>query len=223
MFSTGGRYAEGGIYETPDSQVAVYQFDDLVMTFELTLYTPYMLKSDPELRESDMIPYWPQNATRIEIYGTLGLMFVGRHGGGWEVYDRPRMTWYPWSCGGRTAGFRMHPTSKTLSIASSPAIAPCRHRARGTSQHAAQPIRQHQLSTGRGMPENRCCLRVDHRQRPSRCACSGVNTASRGSCGTRCRISRFSLRFTYFSAFRRSWPGRSPAGCPPARCDTSSR
>ena len=31
--------------------MAVYQFDDLVMTFELTLYTPYMLKSDPELRE----------------------------------------------------------------------------------------------------------------------------------------------------------------------------
>ena len=30
------------------------------------------------VRNSDMIPYWAQNATRIEIYGTKGLMIVGR-------------------------------------------------------------------------------------------------------------------------------------------------
>jgi predicted dehydrogenase len=89
VYCTGGRYAEPGADETPDSQVAVFQFDKLVMTFELTLYTPYMLKTDAEIRNSDMIPYWPQNATRIEIYGTEGVMYVGRHGGGWEVYQRP--------------------------------------------------------------------------------------------------------------------------------------
>ncbi len=90
VYSTGGRFAEKGVFETPDSQIAVFKYDDLVMTFELTLYTPYMLKSDPELRDSDMHPYWPQNATRIEIYGSQGLMYVGRHGGGWQVYDRPK-------------------------------------------------------------------------------------------------------------------------------------
>ena len=90
VYSTGGRYAEDGIFETPDTQVAVFQFDNLLMTFELTLYTPYMLKSDPELRESDMFPHWPQNATRIEIYGTEGVMVVGRHGGGWQVFERPK-------------------------------------------------------------------------------------------------------------------------------------
>jgi len=90
VYSTGGRYAEEGVFESPDTQVAVYQFDDLVMIFELTLYTPYMLKSDPELRDSDMYPYWPQNAERIEIYGSQGLMIVGRHGCGWQVYDRPK-------------------------------------------------------------------------------------------------------------------------------------
>jgi predicted dehydrogenase len=89
VYCTGGRYAEKGADETPDSQVGVFQFDNLVMTFELTLYTPYMLKTDAEIRQSDMIPYWPQNATRIEIYGTEGVMYVGRHGGGWEVYERP--------------------------------------------------------------------------------------------------------------------------------------
>lgn len=88
--STGGRYAESGALETPDTQVALFRFDDLVMTFDLTLYTPYMLKSDPELRQNDIIPYWPQNSTRIEIYGSKGVMFAGRHGGGWEVYERPK-------------------------------------------------------------------------------------------------------------------------------------
>jgi hypothetical protein len=31
-----------------------------------------------------------QCATRIEIYGTKGLMMVARHGGGWQVFDRPK-------------------------------------------------------------------------------------------------------------------------------------
>ncbi len=90
VYSTGGRYAEEGVFESPDTQVAVYQFDNLVMTFELTLYTPYMIKSDAELRDSDMFPYWPQNAERIEIYGSKGLMIIGRHGCGWQVFARPK-------------------------------------------------------------------------------------------------------------------------------------
>jgi predicted dehydrogenase len=89
-YSIGGRFAGEGVADTPDSQVAVYEFDKMVMTFELTLYTPYMLKSDPELRDNDIFPYWPQNATRIELFGTEGLMVVGRHGGGWQVFDRPK-------------------------------------------------------------------------------------------------------------------------------------
>ncbi|NQU21555.1 MAG: Gfo/Idh/MocA family oxidoreductase [Candidatus Nealsonbacteria bacterium] len=90
VYSTGGRYAGTGAADTPDTQVAVYDFDKLMVTFELTLYTPYMLKTDGFLRDNDMFPYWPQNATRIEIYGTKGLMCVGRHGGGWQVYIRPK-------------------------------------------------------------------------------------------------------------------------------------
>jgi len=86
VYSVGGRFAEEGVLESPDTQVAVYEYDDMVMTFEMTLYTPYMYKTDPEVRNSDMFPYWPQNATRIEIYGSDGLMVVGRHGGGWQVF-----------------------------------------------------------------------------------------------------------------------------------------
>jgi hypothetical protein len=65
-------------------------FDGLVMTLEATLYTPYMLKTDGEIRQSDIFPYWPQNSTHFEIYGSEGVMYVGRHGGGWQVFVRPK-------------------------------------------------------------------------------------------------------------------------------------
>ena len=69
--------------------MAVYEFDELVMTFEMTLYTPYMILADQALRDGDIFPHWPQNASRIEIFGTKGLMVVGRHGMGWQVFGRP--------------------------------------------------------------------------------------------------------------------------------------
>jgi predicted dehydrogenase len=90
VFSTGGRFHTTGAAETPDTQVATYDFDTMLVTFEMTLYTPYMLKIAPQIRQSlTEYPYWPQCATRIEIYGDRGLMIVGRHGGGWQVFDRP--------------------------------------------------------------------------------------------------------------------------------------
>lgn len=90
VYSVGGRFAEEGVLESPDTQVAVYEYDDMVMTLELTLYTHYMYKTDGGIRNSDMFPYWPQNATRIEIYGTDGMMVIGRHGGGWQVFTNPQ-------------------------------------------------------------------------------------------------------------------------------------
>ena len=89
-YSVGGRYDSVGAAETPDTQIAVYELDGLLVTFELTLYTPYMLKIDPEVRNGDLFPLWQHCATRIEIYGTEGVMFVGRHGGGWQVFERPK-------------------------------------------------------------------------------------------------------------------------------------
>ena len=90
VYSTGRRF-EPGAAESPDTQIAVWDCDDMVVSFELTLYTPYMLKIAPNIRESlTEYPYWPQCATRIEIYGSAGLMYVGRHGGGWQVFDRPK-------------------------------------------------------------------------------------------------------------------------------------
>jgi predicted dehydrogenase len=87
-------YVAGGIFsrkddsETPDTLVSTYEFDDLTFTFELALYPDYMEKIGN--RNSDIFPVWQNCATRIELFGTKGLMVVGRHGGGWQVFDRPK-------------------------------------------------------------------------------------------------------------------------------------
>ena len=94
VYSTGGRFAtdpETLVAETPDTQIALYDYDKLLVSFELTLFGNYMLKTDPVVRNNDMFPYWMQNSTRIEIFGTEGMMVVGRHGGGWQVFVRPKI------------------------------------------------------------------------------------------------------------------------------------
>ena len=91
VYCVGGIFNSQGAAETPDTQSAVFEFPDkLLMTYDQTLYTPYMLESDDGIRNGDIFPHWPQNATRIELYGELGLMYVGRMGGGWQVYVRPK-------------------------------------------------------------------------------------------------------------------------------------
>ncbi|MDR2641471.1 MAG: Gfo/Idh/MocA family oxidoreductase [Planctomycetaceae bacterium] len=90
-YAVGGRFTDpNSDAQTPDTLIASYEYDDLVFTVEETLYTAYMYKIDGVVRQSDMFPYWMQCATRIELYGTKGLMIIGRHGGGWEVYSRPK-------------------------------------------------------------------------------------------------------------------------------------
>lgn len=90
VYSVGGRWAQEGAFNTPDTQAVTYEFDDMVMLFEMTLNTPYMILADQELRDSDMFPHWPQNSSRIEIFGAKGLMVLGRHGMGWQVFGRPK-------------------------------------------------------------------------------------------------------------------------------------
>ena len=47
-----------------------------------------MKKSAQDVRYGDKFPHWPQNATRTEIYGTKRMMYLGRHGGGWQVFEQ---------------------------------------------------------------------------------------------------------------------------------------
>ena len=83
---SGGKMAHrGDDSEVPAVQIVTYDFDGFVMTFELTGYPRYMRKTTGTIRRSDLFPYWTQNATRIELYGSEMMMTVGRHGGGWQV------------------------------------------------------------------------------------------------------------------------------------------
>jgi len=69
--------------EMPDLQIVTYEFDNFVMTLDHGSYTSYMRKTTGTIRRNDLLPYWTQNATRIELYGSDLLMIVGRMGGGW--------------------------------------------------------------------------------------------------------------------------------------------
>jgi hypothetical protein len=83
---SGGRLAHAGDdAEAPDVQIVSYDFEKFVMTFELSGYPRYMQKTTGTIRRNDEFPYWTQNATRIELYGSERMMTIGRHGGGWIV------------------------------------------------------------------------------------------------------------------------------------------
>jgi predicted dehydrogenase len=90
--SSGGNFAYKDDNETPDTQTATFDFGDSQLHFEQIEYGGYMLKEDPTVRDGAVFPLWQQYSTRIEFYGTNGLMFLGRHGGGWQVFTRP-LSW----------------------------------------------------------------------------------------------------------------------------------
>lgn len=84
---SGGRFHhKSDESQVPDVQVVSYDFPNFVMTFELTQYPQYMSKTHGDIRHGDKFPYWLQNSTRIEIYGSKEQMIIGRHGGGWQAF-----------------------------------------------------------------------------------------------------------------------------------------
>lgn len=88
VYCSGGRYFFDDHRDVPDYQMASFDYGDFTLTLEAGACTPYMKKSGPEVRFTDNFPEWPQNATRIEILGTERMMYVGRMGGGWQVFDK---------------------------------------------------------------------------------------------------------------------------------------
>ena len=65
----------------------IYDYGDFTMTCDCTAFPPYMKKSQGDVRYGNKFPDWQQNATRIEIYGTKRMMYLGRVGGGWQVLE----------------------------------------------------------------------------------------------------------------------------------------
>src|ERR1051326_101004 len=83
----------GGIFslhdgrDTPDTQFSTYEYDGFTMLFQGSLWSPYMKKIPQYIRDGDLFPDWPTCATKIEILGSKAIMYLGRHGGGWQVFD----------------------------------------------------------------------------------------------------------------------------------------
>ena len=73
--------------ETPDTQLALFEYGPLTLLMETSLWTPYMTKTPSALRDKDRFPNWAFNGTRVEVLGTEGFMYYGRHGDGWQAYD----------------------------------------------------------------------------------------------------------------------------------------
>ena len=73
--------------EIPDTQLVTYEYGKLTLLSEAALWMPYMNKTPSSIRDSDKFPNWPFSSTKIEVLGTEGFMYVGRHGGGWQAYD----------------------------------------------------------------------------------------------------------------------------------------
>jgi predicted dehydrogenase len=87
---TGGKLFFKDIAETPDTSMVTYAYGGLTLVFQQAWWTPYMVNLANNVRESmTQFPDWyPFNGTRTEIYGSDGMMILGRHGGGWQHFDR---------------------------------------------------------------------------------------------------------------------------------------
>jgi predicted dehydrogenase len=87
VVSSGGLLVLRDGRDTPDTQFAVFEYGKLTLQFEGALWTPYMKKTPMAVRDTDQLPNWTFNATKIEVLGTRGLMLMGRHGDGWQVFN----------------------------------------------------------------------------------------------------------------------------------------
>ena len=86
VYARGGNWPWGSKKETPEFISITYEFDDFNLTCDSGIGTNYMKKTPTEIRMNpNLFPDWQTNATRTEIYGTKGMMYLGRHGGGWQV------------------------------------------------------------------------------------------------------------------------------------------
>jgi predicted dehydrogenase len=92
VVTTGGRYHFDDDQECPDTQCVHFEFDKLTMVTELALWTPYMKKEEWAHRDLPDFPNWTFDSTRVEVFGTKNLMYIGRHGGGYQVFDA---NWQP--------------------------------------------------------------------------------------------------------------------------------
>jgi predicted dehydrogenase len=88
VYCAGGRYLFKDNRDVPDYQMATFDYGNYVLTLETGEFTPYFQKEGLDVRLGPKYPKWMQNSTRVDIYGTKRMMYVGRMGGGWQVFDK---------------------------------------------------------------------------------------------------------------------------------------
>ena len=88
VYCAGGRYFYDDQRDIPDYQMAILDYENFLVTLETGQCTPYMEKTNNEIRYGGGFPEWSQNTSRVLIQGTKKMMYVGRMGGGWQVFDK---------------------------------------------------------------------------------------------------------------------------------------
>ncbi len=87
VYAQGRNHVWNSEQKTPEVQSITFDFEKYTVTCDSGNVTNYMTKTPEEIRMNpDRFPEWKTNSDRIEIYGTLGMMYLGRQGGGWQVY-----------------------------------------------------------------------------------------------------------------------------------------
>ena len=81
----GGNHVWRSEREAPEFQSVTYDFEKFTITCESGTVTNYTAVTAPQIKK-DPVKDWSLNGTRIEIYGTEGIMYFGRKGCGWQVY-----------------------------------------------------------------------------------------------------------------------------------------
>jgi len=87
VYGWGGNHVFNSERETPEEQSITYDFEKFTVTVDSCNATSYMAKATTAIRmDPNRFPEWKTNADRVEIYGTEAVMFMGRTGGGWQVF-----------------------------------------------------------------------------------------------------------------------------------------
>jgi len=86
----------GGVFhfkdgrDTPDTMLTTFEYPDLTLVFQSTMWAESIRETPSVIRDGDEFPDWLMNGTKIELFGTEGMMLVGRMGGGWQAFDNDR-------------------------------------------------------------------------------------------------------------------------------------
>jgi hypothetical protein len=88
VYCTGGRYLFDDNRDIPDYQMTTYEYGKFIMSLQTGAFTPYMSKASAEVRNGDLFPEWKMNSEKIIIYGSKRVMYLGRMGAGWQVFEK---------------------------------------------------------------------------------------------------------------------------------------